>query len=450
MGKDSTETEKIKSDLIVLRKENEQLRKQILAFETMQRSRRFQLATRFGNFIDSVFPANSIQRKLLKAPFYPIRLFKEARRKRAIRTAEKLISSHKRVYVLRTISWADPLKQRPHHLAPCLASKDTFVIYLDTGKNDTGSYIKISNDFIITSSLSLVLGLEKISDITYYFQFSSTIPISTQLLDEIKDNGFKLIYEYIDEIDEKIFGEHTEELLKTWNNIAKIKPELIIASAKKLFDEACRIYAPDKVLLSRNAAIVDDFDYHNHNHSIIPDDLAPILKTNAPIVGYYGAISPWLDYDLINQSAKDLNNYQFVFIGPDYLDAKKHLSSKLKNIHCLGTKKYNELPLYSLHFDCAIIPFIEGEVAKSTSPVKLYEFMAMGVPTVCTRDLIECYGFDNVFIAKNQKDFVNSIKKAVKAGKIPVNKENLLKDANNNSWQSRANDIIDKLRQLEK
>ena len=441
--------EYVLTELDSLRAQNSRLRKKIRNLEALTSLKRFRFCLKLGEFYDKLFPQESIQRKALKLPIAPLVLIRRIKRKKCLRSLQDLISGHKRVYVIRTISWDDKLRQRPHHLAPRIASDDTFVIYLDTSKKEKARFVSVSKDFVVTSSLGLVLDIEKSDDISYYFQFSSTIPISLDLLSHVKKKGYKLIYEYIDEIDEKIFSDHTDALLDVWQSIKDIEPVFILASAQKLYEDAKAVYYPEKVFLSKNAVVVEDFDYHNFENAPVPSDLKSILATQKPIVGYYGAISPWLDYKMINAAMKELKEMEFVFIGTDYLGGLKHLDTKLLNVHYLGSKQYNKLPLYSNHFDCAIIPFKEGDVAKATSPVKLFEYMAMGIPTVCTKDLIECYGFDNVLIAKSQKEFNHSIKKAVKARRIPANKEKLLTDANNNSWQSRADDITRILQQLE-
>ena len=117
----------------------------------------------------------------------------------------------------------------------------------------------------------------------------------------------------------------------------------------------------------------------------------------------------------------------------------------LKNIYYLGPKKYADLPKYSSKFDCAIIPFGLGEIAKGTSPVKLFEYMAMGLPTVVTKDLKECEGYDYVYLAKNEKDFSDKLKLAIRESKKSDVKEKLRTYAEDNTWMKRAEDIMAEL-----
>ena len=92
------------------------------------------------------------------------------------------------------------------------------------------------------------------------------------------------------------------------------------------------------------------------------------------------------------------------YLGVDYNGAAIDLEKK-KNVHNLGAKNYESLPKYANSFSCAMIPFKRGEIAKATSPVKLFAYMAAGLPTVCTRDLQECKGYE--FVLKNHTCIVH-------------------------------------------
>ena len=174
------------------------------------------------------------------------------------------------------------------------------------------------------------------------------------------------------------------------------------------------------------------------------------MNQKLPIVGYYGALAPWLDYELISQAAKNNPKMNFVLIGVNYQNALSKLDTSIKNIYYLGPKNYTELPKYSSFFDCAIIPFSTGRIAKGTSPVKLFEYMAMGLPVVGTKDLKECEGYDYVYLAQDYDEFSKYIEQGIEEHKKEETREKLLEQGKQNSWQSRANDIKNALMKGEK
>ena len=200
-------------------------------------------------------------------------------------------------------------------------------------------------------------------------------------------------------------------------------------------------FGEEKVLFCPNAVDIDNFtDLHKHP---IPSEIQPIKEKGKPIVGYYGAMAPWLDWELINTMHEKCPEYEFVYIGMDYQRALNNLHPK-ENVHFLGPKKYTELPAYAKHFDCCIIPFIEGDIAKSTSPLKLYEFMAMQKPVVCTKDLQECYGYEGVLISENHEKFMENIKKAIELGKNKQCQDKLFEQACSHTWQKSFEKLIKK------
>lgn len=193
------------------------------------------------------------------------------------------------------------------------------------------------------------------------------------------------------------------------------------------------------IILNSNGVEIEAFK--NVDDSV-PNDLQQILANGKKIVGYYGAIAPWLDYELINKVTLALSGINFVFIGCNYNNGLSALKVR-ENVHYLGVKKYTELPHYSKHFDICIIPFEIGEIAKSTSPLKLFEFMAAGKPCVCTRDLDECKGYDGILIAKDSDDFIEKIKTAMELSKNETVRTRLYEYARLNSWEQKAKDIIE-------
>jgi GT2 family glycosyltransferase len=129
-----------------------------------------------------------------------------------------------------------------------------------------------------------------------------------------------------------------------------------------------------------------------------------------PIVGYFGAIANWFDYDLLRQVAESRPNYSFVLIGGFGLEENLTHDDALRlkelpNVHLLGHKPYQEIPSYLTEFDVCTIPFVLNEVTKATDPVKLYEHLSQGKPVVATpmRELEEYR--ELIYIASSPAEF---------------------------------------------
>lgn len=152
-----------------------------------------------------------------------------------------------------------------------------------------------------------------------------------------------------------------------------------------------------------------------------------------PHIVYVGAIENWLDTDLIGYCAQKLPDYSFILIGPPMVDLSP--LSIYKNIYILGAKDYYSIPNYLKNCDVGIIPFKKNKLTESVTPVKLYEYMASGLPVVS----IETAGLRNLnspaFLAKDKYEFVQMINSALELDEKA--KAVFVEFARQNSWEDR-------------
>jgi glycosyltransferase involved in cell wall biosynthesis len=91
----------------------------------------------------------------------------------------------------------------------------------------------------------------------------------------------------------------------------------------------------------------------------------------------------WFDFALVSRATERLSDVSFVLIGPNRL-ATERLPPR-PNLHLLGSRPFAELPAYLHNADVGIIPFDVkncGELVHSINPLKMYEYMACGLPVV--------------------------------------------------------------------
>jgi glycosyltransferase involved in cell wall biosynthesis len=104
-----------------------------------------------------------------------------------------------------------------------------------------------------------------------------------------------------------------------------------------------------------------------------------------PKVVFVGALANWIDIELIATTAARCPLVSFYLIGPSHnLD----LGALPENVSYLGGKPYSEIPGYLQHADVAIAPFDVKrfpDFIESIDAIKLYEYIAAGIPTIATR-----------------------------------------------------------------
>jgi glycosyltransferase involved in cell wall biosynthesis len=107
-----------------------------------------------------------------------------------------------------------------------------------------------------------------------------------------------------------------------------------------------------------------------------------------PRVVFTGAIvTTKLDLPLLAELARLRPRWSFALVGPvGPGDPRADVSmlSALPNIHLLGPRSYEELPAVLRGADAGLIPYARNELTGSIFPMKVYEYLAAGLPVVAT------------------------------------------------------------------
>ena len=209
----------------------------------------------------------------------------------------------------------------------------------------------------------------------------------------------------------------------------KDKTDIITYTAKTL-KSYLRGYE-DKMFYVPNGVNVEHF---LNSKKDIPDDLKEIPKPRAV---YVGAIEEWFGINFLAEVAKKCKNFSFVLIGSPNIDVSN--LKNIPNIYFLGRRDYSRMPAYISNSDVGIIVFnVDHPVVSSVNPIKLYEYMACGIPVVATRweelKMME----SPAYLAEGVDDFVDYLNLALE----DRNKEKYISYAKLNSWNKRFNSII--------
>ncbi len=212
--------------------------------------------------------------------------------------------------------------------------------------------------------------------------------------------------------------------------------DMVFCSAEGLF-ESKRDVARGSVTLVRNGAQIEHFAPAGRP---VPADLAKLPR---PIVGYVGALADWVDFDLLRGVATRRPDWSVVLIGPVFQgkttgDARAlGRIADLPNVHLLGPRPYDEVPAYVEAFDVAMIPFKLNGLTEDTNPIKVYEYLAAGVPVVST-PLREVATMPHVRIASTAEEFVGHVESGVQERHDSELVGSRMALAAENSWEARA------------
>ena len=191
-----------------------------------------------------------------------------------------------------------------------------------------------------------------------------------------------------------------------------------------------------------------DFGSDRNNSYIIPNGLTDDFLSKSinifnrrvnghkgkGIIGYFGHLTEkWFNWDLLLNTASLHPELEFEIIG---FDAPKSLNLQT-NVKLLGEKTHDEIIQISENWSLAIIPFKNNDLAKAVDPIKLYEYQALGLPTVsCLMDQIKDYPF--VHIYEKDEDFYDTLITGLDFKPLKTDWEKLEKFISNNLWKNRV------------
>ncbi|CAB5714452.1 Poly-beta-1,6-N-acetyl-D-glucosamine synthase [Delftia tsuruhatensis] len=202
-----------------------------------------------------------------------------------------------------------------------------------------------------------------------------------------------------------------------WEDFPDIGQQLLMEE-EILIDKADLVTVTASILerkwaaKSRKCALVRngvDFEFFSSN--CVKNELLAHLKR--PVIGFYGALAPWIDFALLNYLATRRPEWDFVLVGDCFVKDVEGID-RLPNVHLLGKKAYDHMPRYLHGFDVCLIPFKLNKVTHAVDPVKFYEYISVGKPVVSVPLEEMAIYEDYVYFAAEYGDFLSRIEAALR------------------------------------
>lgn len=302
-----------------------------------------------------------------------------------------------------TIDW-NFLFQRPQQIMKQFAENGWKVYYIN--KTQCGKVKEeILSGLWVYHNFSILLDDLKEVDVLYI-----SCPEHHKLVEKIKAKV--VIYDYLDKFIQ----------WDKYDSMMTEKADIVFATSQFLFEEKSKIH--EEVYLIRNACDYDLFQKDIKR----PQDMKELKR---PVVGMVGALGKWINRRLLTKIAA---KYTTVLIGTEF---GVRVPVEVKH---LGYKSYRILPSYYKYLDVGLIPFDYSETSKAANPIKMYEYLAAGIPVVGS-DLPELNLYpDQIYTAKSEKEFIKKVTLAYKSD-CPSLMAERKKIAQNNTWQKRFSKI---------
>lgn len=131
-------------------------------------------------------------------------------------------------------------------------------------------------------------------------------------------------------------------------------------------------------------------------------------RSGPPVIGYFGHLTPaWFDWELIAETARAHPEWTFDIIGhgaPDALDLPA-------NVSVPGPVPHEALEERTRAWHVGIVPFRPGRLTQAVDPIKLYEYLALGLPAVVV-DMPHLAGTPGVEVAE-RAGFAGALERAL-------------------------------------
>lgn len=181
----------------------------------------------------------------------------------------------------------------------------------------------------------------------------------------------------------------------------------------------------------------------------IPNGVDPIflettrspVKSARPLIGYVGSMDERIDLELLEQVIATMPECDFSFTGRIQDERILARLSNFSNVQFHPAIAYHALPQRMQGFAVGIIPFYKNELTEGIYPMKVNEYLALGLPVVSTTfgDMPRLAGWAS--LADSAEDFVAALREAIVTDN-DTKLEQRRAFASEQTWAARARQLL--------
>jgi glycosyltransferase involved in cell wall biosynthesis len=215
--------------------------------------------------------------------------------------------------------------------------------------------------------------------------------------------------------------------------------DAVIVVSKKLYEAKHAMHlntylVPNGVDYQAYTAALDD--------PYVPDGLRAI---RLPRLGYSGLIGDRIDLHMLKELAQENPAWSLVFLGEVRVVEQAETWQALlamPNVHYLGSVEISQVPHYLKGFQVGLMPYMQNRHSKHISPLKLYDYLAAGLP-VASLDIPAAREFGPyIHLADSPQDFARAVQAAL-ADTSPERRQARRRIAAQHTWEARVEQLSD-------
>jgi glycosyltransferase involved in cell wall biosynthesis len=164
-----------------------------------------------------------------------------------------------------------------------------------------------------------------------------------------------------------------------------------------------------------------------------------------PVVGYFGTVGEFVDFDLLAYLAESRPAWTFLFVGLIHADVSR--LRRYPNVILAGPKPYEMLPRWAAAFDVAIYAHQVNRQTKHSNPLKLREYLATGKPVVSVVTPETATFAEVVYLADNPEAYLTAIERALRE-ETPELRRKRMAAVTGVSWDARFEETIEVVNEM--
>jgi glycosyltransferase involved in cell wall biosynthesis len=163
------------------------------------------------------------------------------------------------------------------------------------------------------------------------------------------------------------------------------------------------------------------------------------LELKHPVIGYFGTVGEFVDFDLLAFLAGQRPQWTFLFVGLIAADVSRLRA--FPNVVFAGPRPYESLPRWAKAFDVAIYAHQVNRQTKHSNPLKLREYLATGKPVVSVITPETAVFSEVVYLAGTPEEYLAAIERALREDS-PQRKALRMAAVTGVSWDARFQETI--------
>jgi teichuronic acid biosynthesis glycosyltransferase TuaH len=192
-------------------------------------------------------------------------------------------------------------------------------------------------------------------------------------------DGVKVVYDCMD--DHLAFEGQGTPALASAEQLLVRRADLTLFSSATLAERVCARARPQRAEVLNNGVSEEMVERALVARASVPTiNVGAVATSASPTLGYFGTISHWFDWPLMLRLLDELPQAKLKLAGPAETPIPEH-----PRVQYAGIIPHASLPDFAAECDALVMPFVVNRLIESVDPVKLYEYVSLGLPSFAPR-----------------------------------------------------------------